>query len=268
VSLLSKIGQILSKPRDIWRTDPYELTWKVHAALSAGNFPAARDAATIALSRRSEFTDPGVVEFLLDAVGSSWLHTGDYAAGIAYFDECIRAYPNDAAAYRIRAALRWYNDQLDAAVQDYAQSDLLAPYNFNTLSGYGQALAEIGRSQEALSTLDAAIAAISSLPPSAVVSVGQFRRAIHAFALNGKGVALGATGDSVGALKAFEESIAMWPDNAWVYFNRAKFFEAGAETDKSLADYKAALTKADPTLTPSKRRFAQSRLAARGQSSR
>ena len=104
---------------------------------------------------------------------------------------------------------------------------------------------------------------ISSLPPSAIVSVGQFRRAIHAFALNGKGVALGATGDSSGALKSFEDSIAMWPENGWVYFNRAKFFEAGGETEKAIADYKTALTKNDPALTPSKRRFAVSRLSRR-----
>ena len=67
-------------------------------------------------------------------------------------------------------------------------------------------------------------------------------------------------GDFESALLEFEESLALCPDNAWVYYNRAKAYDRRQESEKAIADYCISLTKTDPKLNLLKTENAKRRL--------
>jgi tetratricopeptide (TPR) repeat protein len=61
-------------------------------------------------------------------------------------------------------------------------------------------------------------------------------------------------------LAEFEKSIFLSPQNAWVYFNRARLLEANGRAQDALRDYRTSLERRDPSLTPKKREYALAQL--------
>jgi tetratricopeptide (TPR) repeat protein len=150
---------------------------------------------------------------------------------------------------------------LHEAIADYTRALELKPNDFLSLSGRGQVLAEDGDGARAMVDLDRALHLIRSGDSTDPASAA-WRSAIEAFARNGRALALSSIGDSTGAMKEFDRSIALCPDNAWVYHNRAQVYELLGDTTRVRADYRQSISKAQPALSLKRKEHAQARLLA------
>jgi tetratricopeptide (TPR) repeat protein len=148
---------------------------------------------------------------------------------------------------------------MQEALHDYSHALDLNPRDPVSLSGRGQVLAEVGESEKAIEDLNLALREISSaaaLSPSWAA----WYKALEAFVHNGRGFALATLGESGSAMAEFELSIALCPDNAWVYHNRAQVHDRAGSREKACADYQTALGKKSPALSPMKKRHVEARI--------
>jgi tetratricopeptide (TPR) repeat protein len=58
-------------------------------------------------------------------------------------------------------------------------------------------------------------------------------------------------------LDEFDRSIKLWPENAWVYFNRAEAYRNHGDPASAIENYRLALMKKQPKLTSLKRAHAE-----------
>jgi tetratricopeptide (TPR) repeat protein len=159
-----------------------------------------------------------------------------------------------------RGALRWYSGQCDLAIHDYSLALSLKPNDILALSSRGQIFAEVGRSQEAIEDLNLALQEIGIILQQSDAGRREWYQGIEAFVHNGRAVALSALGDRESAMRDFDLSIALCRENAWVYFNRATVFDRDQDTANAVSDYRTALEKNGPAITPLQRRHAEKRL--------
>jgi tetratricopeptide (TPR) repeat protein len=82
----------------------------------------------------------------------------------------------------------------------------------------------------------------------------------EAFARNGRAAAYAGLGNFAGALAEFDKSVGLWPENAWVYFNRAEAYRRQGDLGNAAENYSLALTKKQPKLTRLKRSHAEEML--------
>jgi Flp pilus assembly protein TadD len=85
-------------------------------------------------------------------------------------------------------------------------------------------------------------------------------KTLEAFVRNGRGFALAALGENRSAMDEFGLSITLCPENAWVYHNRAQVYDRAGNREEACADYRTALGKKGPALSPIKKRHAQARV--------
>lgn len=232
------------------------LVWRGIWFLGAGNYEKAKAAFLMALPLRDELKSLGLLEYVLMSLAATWVGMGAYDEGVAFFSAYINSYPDDSMAYCGRAADFWYLGKPEEALRDYSRSIELDPNNALAISGQGQLLAEMGRNQEALAALDLAICQTEK----ANSIWHKYREVIEAFVRSGRGVAAAGTGQNELAVAEFDASMALSPDNAWVYYNRAQINERLGRRENALSDYKLALAKRRPPLTPSRREVAQARI--------
>jgi tetratricopeptide (TPR) repeat protein len=185
--------------------------------------------------------------------------TDRYEEAISFFSEHITRYPQDWAALRGRAAALWYAGKLQEATADYSRVLEMTPNDILSLSGRGQVLAELAQSEKALEDLDLALEAIKEAPESGP-NWAKWYEQIEAFIRNGRALALAGLGEHSTAMREFDSSITLSPNNAWVYYNRASVLEAAGNRQKASLDYQMALTKEGPALNPIRRERAQARL--------
>ncbi|MFZ0521395.1 MAG: tetratricopeptide repeat protein [Candidatus Acidiferrales bacterium] len=211
------------------------------------------------LKFRDEIKDPAAIDYVLMLLGSTWLFTEKYGEGIRFFSDYIGHYSEDAGAYRERASIRWYAGQLDDAVEDYSRALALNQGDVLSLSGRGQVLAERGQGANAIHDLDLALEEIKTAPKSDPTWIEWYKE-LEAFVHNGRGAALAVLGENASAMDAFERSISMSPENAWVYYNRAQVHDLAQNFGNAQADYLTALTKKRPPLNSIRKSRAEARL--------
>jgi len=205
--------------------------------------------------------DQALVSYLLNALETTWLLADRYEDAVAFFSSYIAGYPNDAEAHRGRGAALWYLGRLQEAIPDYTRALGLKPDDFLSLCGRGQVLAEAGDSAKAMVDLDLAlrlIKATDSMDPASAA----WSSAIEAFARNGRALALSGIGDTAAAMNEFDRSIALCPDNAWVYHNRAQVHELSGHLTRASADYRQSLATTQPALSLKRKEHAEARLNA------
>jgi tetratricopeptide (TPR) repeat protein len=237
----------------------YPLLNEAHVHLVAEDYDKARARLLQGLNFRDDLKDPAAIDYLLTSLGTTWLLTDRYEEGIAFFTGYIERYSSDSAAFCERAAARWYAGELEEAIRDYSRALELKPNDILSLSGRGQVLAELGQSERAIQDLNLALETLQG-SPVADPSWSKWYEQIEAFVHNGRGVALAALGENGSAMSEFEISIAKSPENAWVYYNRARVYDHSRNFGNARSDYQAALTKRSPALNPAKREHAQERL--------
>jgi tetratricopeptide (TPR) repeat protein len=181
----------------------------------------------------------------------------DYATAIEFFSACIAQKPDDVNAHQFLGSALWYSGEVDRGIDVLSRALLLAPEESGLLSSRGQALVEIGKYEEALSDLDRSL---RRLVQSAGLEEGA-KAALRAYALNGRGAAYSGLEQSEAAQTDFNESMALCPQNAWLYYNMAIASERQGENDAAIRNYTIALKMRAPKLNPSKRTAALARLA-------
>lgn len=247
----------LSRRKPEQLPEVYRLAHQAYALLQAEEYDRARVPLLKAIASRADIRDPALVTYLLNALESTWLLTDQYEDAIAFFSAHVAAYPKEADAYQGRAASLWYSGRFQDAIQDYNRALQLNPNDVLALSGRGQVLAEAGEHSKALEDLDLALRALQATtsPDSRA-----WRTQIEAFTRNGKGLALAGADDIGSAMKQFDQSIALSPENAWVYHNRAQMHELTGDLVKAKTDYQRSLASMKPRLSPNRMKHAQARL--------
>jgi tetratricopeptide (TPR) repeat protein len=245
-----------SSKKDDFLGSIHHLLVGVYSDLQNKNFGDAQRRLLDAIKRRDEIDDPVLVGYILTYLSSSWLEQGHYKEAIDFYSDYLTHYPDDAAAYHERAAAFWYSGQLKAALDDYSRAIELSPTYILALSGRGQVLAESGQYDRALKDLNLAFDYIRQNPYFGLA----WAKAVRAYIRNGRGAALAGLGSFEESFTEFDNSIAACPNNAWVYFNRARVYDSRGEREKAISDYRLSLTKNQPSLCLYRKEQAELRL--------
>jgi tetratricopeptide (TPR) repeat protein len=235
------------------------LLQRAHAHLQSEEYDEARTLLLQVIAARDSIADPNTIAYTLDAIDTTWLFTERYEEGIAFFSEYINGHPEDPEAYSGRACCLWYSGRHRDAISDYSRALGLKPNHILSRSGRGQLLAEVGEHAKAIEDLDAALTALKAVS-AADSSWTRWCEQIEAFVRNGRAVALAGIGDLVEAEKEFELSINLSPGNAWVYHNRGQVYDRTGDWGKAAAEYRMALMKRDPALSPLRKKHVEARL--------
>jgi tetratricopeptide (TPR) repeat protein len=237
-----------------------EIASGTYSALEQKDYANAPELAQTAISRFSRVPDPEFSEYFARVATHAWCANEHFGEGIVYFTEQQHLHPDFAWAYNGRAALYWYNGQTDQAVIDFEKALQLNTEEVGAHLGLGQLYADLGNVDAAMKHLDVVLVALVKMPHSERDDIQKWRHEIEAYARNGRGVAFAASSDLTSSLAEFEKSIFLSPQNAWVYFNRARVLEANGRQQDALRDYRTSLEQRDPALTPKKREYANTRL--------
>jgi len=150
----------------------------------------------------------------------------------------------------------WYGGRLSEAIVDYSRSLDLSPNDVSSLAGRGQVYMECKEFNRAIQDLKIAIGSIDVVPGADA----KWKTQSEAYARNGLAAAYAGLGEFDRALEEFAKSIALCPENGWVYYNRAEAYWNLGDQKNATENYKLALTKRDPKLTSLKRFHAESML--------
>ncbi len=222
---------------------------KAHELLSKQDYEDARQVLLSALRLRDRLVDRKTINWILASLGSTWLFQERFDEQIAFFSEYIVSYPLDCAAYRQRAEALWYSGQLRKAIEDYSRAIELEPTDLESRSGRGQVLAEIGENDRGMEDLEMALRIVEGTArPNE--SWREWIKDAEAFIRNGRAMALAGLGKTDDAMSEFDASIVLSPENAWVYFNRARVYESRENKVRALSDYRTSLEKTQPSLSP------------------
>ena len=182
--------------------------------------------------------------------------TDEYSGAIEFFSECISRRPDDVAAHLYLGAALWYSGELEKANDVFSRALLLSPQDSNLLSSRGQILVEIGEYDKALCDLEGCL---QHADIASALEEGP-KVALRAYALSGRGAAYSGLGKLEAAQKDFNESLALCPKNAWVYYNMALACERQGDIDAAIRNYTISLKMREPKLNASKRTAALARL--------
>lgn len=229
---------------------------EARALIYAEEYQRAREILLRAVKFRERLQDAKTIDWILRSLACTWIFQDRFEEQVAFFSDYVQRYPNDCAAYENRAAALWYSGRLREALEDYSRAIELKPTDLQSRSGRGQVFAELGESDKAIEDLDIALRVVEAAPEPDD-SWREWHRHTEAFVRNGRAVALAGLAKIQEAMAEFEISISLSPDNAWVYYNRAKVRDRLGERDEALADYRTALAKKEPPLAPRQREVAR-----------
>jgi tetratricopeptide (TPR) repeat protein len=239
--------------------DVRSLMYEAHALLDEQQYDGARHVLLRALELWDRIVERATIDWLLMSLGSTWLFQERFSDQMAFFSDYVSRYPMDCAAYCERAAALWYTGRLLEALEDYSRALELDPTHAQSRSGRGQVLAELGEAPRAIEDLDIALRILlgASTPND---SWGEWKRSMEAFVRNGRAVAFAYLGKTRDAMNEFETSVRLGPDNAWVYFNRARVHESCGDKTRSISDYRTSLGKTQPPLSPRQKEQAHQKI--------
>jgi tetratricopeptide (TPR) repeat protein len=186
----------------------------------------------------------------LDSLAHVYVTAESYDRAVEVLTEAIKLRPDVLLFYESRGIVFWYGGHFVEAVDDLTRSLGVSPDLLNALSCRGQALAEGGQFERALDDLNRCIDLADT----------EDRKTVKAYALSGRGLALGGLGFYSRSLADFSSSINLEPENAWVYFNRAVTYERMRRGEEAMADLRTSLRKRGPALNRWKREYALSQL--------
>ncbi len=202
---------------------------------------SARDADEATQSDPLKAEELELARLLMNATAAHAKQQFDKAA--AYATEAIELDPQREEAYRIRAAAHWCFEQFVEALEDYdCFLERVDDPDAGCYNGRGQVYAEMGEFELALGDLDRAVAMARDGGSTANL----------AYCLNGRGRALTGLERYDEAEQAFEESLRLRPDNAWLHYNRGLLYVARGEPAQAVACFELALHVSKPGLTPRK----------------
>jgi tetratricopeptide (TPR) repeat protein len=199
---------------------------------------------------------------------SGWVNadeTGPFEGAIGFFTERIRANPQDAFAYVMRAAIYQERKQLDSALLDYAEAIKLDPNHAWVYNNRGIAWTDKKEYDNALADFEAGL----RLDPSNAkifnnrgtiwrfkgvyeAAIADYNDAIrlqadYGFAHYNRGLAWADMGDYAKAIADFDEAVRIVPRDAQAFDQRGLAWLHLDRMEKALADFDEAL-RIDPKL--------------------
>jgi len=211
-----------------------------------------------ALGKGTSSSAESLVEYNLQFLQFLWLQTEAYPRAIEHLSEFIGKFKNSSSAYRYRATVYWYSGHPSEASADFTEVLRVLTDDVDSLLGRGQVLEELGKPAGAKEDLSRALQLLNKVPNAS----DKIWASSQAYTRNGIGAAWSAMGDFPKAMGEFDLSIALRPENAWVYFNRAETFKKMKQFSESLRDYRKALTATDPKLPAYKIALAKQEIQA------
>lgn len=233
---------------------------EAYGFLKSEEYTKAREILLKTFELRDRIRDRATIDWILRSLEATWLFQDRFEEQIEFFSDYLRRYPSDSAAYAARAAALWYTDKLHDAVSDYSRALELNPTDLLSRAGRGQVLAELGENATAMEDLDIALRILGTAPKLNDVQ-SKWCHDVEAFVRRGRGVAFASLGQIWDAMNEFDESIALSPENAWVYFSRAKIYDRLDDRRHALSDYGQAMANDKPRLSPTQREHARERIA-------
>ena len=203
-----------------------------------------------------EYSDvPGQLDSLSQMAYIKHYVEYDYKEAIEIYNKIIQLNPDSFDARNDRAAAYWYSGKLEKAYNDYTymMNHKMGDYYsvdmlYSVYHNRGQILGELGRFKESIYDLTKAI----NLRVEYGLRIN--------YARNGLAYAYGGVGDYNRAFSEFELAIYEHPENAWVYFNRAKTYEKCGDINSAIKDYEKSLELTKPQLSELKRNYVLARL--------
>jgi len=170
-----------------------------------------------------------------------------YDEAIHAASEAIELEPENYRARRCRAGAYWYSEQFVNAVQDYTHLiEVQEEPDSGAYNGRGQVYAELGDFELALQDLERA------------VEIGRKSdKSVLPYCLSGLGKALTGLARLEEAELAFQESLSLQPDNAWLHFNRGLLYLAKNKEREAGLCFELSLRLSNPRLSPRKYAKAQ-----------
>lgn len=243
-------------PKNSTQDDERALNRLVEAAISllqVGNYFEARKVLLRTMEYEGKIQNPEYLEWILGWLSATWEQTEEYQEWTDFFSGFIARNPAHSAGYRFRAQSLWYAGRIREAIDDYSRVIELNPNDAWAFSGRGQLLVECDQFGGAVEDLHRALSSKDDAAGANQV-VG---RQLEAFTRNGLAAAYAGLGDFDRASGEFEKSIALCPENAWVYFNRAKALYDRGDHLAAAEDFSLSLKKTEPKLTALKRTHAR-----------
>lgn len=199
------------------------------------------------------FVDSGeaVPYGFVSSIRSTYWKVEMYAQGAAVLTEALRMKPDLEEAHYTRGLLYWYGGSLREALSDYNRVLESKPEDIGALNARGQVMAELAEYGPAITDLEKAI----ELDKAAGGIYG-----VAAYARNGLAFALGGQGKLDEAMRVFDESINLSPENGWVYLNRGLIQARSGNLAAAESDILLSIEKADPPLPRRKREEALAHL--------
>ena len=222
------------------------------SVVQSEHYVEARDLLLRALQHENDIDNPALLEWIVSVLFITWEQTEEYDEATTFFSAFIDRHSDSALGFDLRAASHWYAGRLQEALADYTRAIELKPNYALALSGRGQVLMECGEFGQALKDLDAALESLDGVEADA-----NWKTQLEAFIRNGRAATFAGLGEFARALEEFEKSISLWPENAWVYFNRAEAYRHQGDQTNAIENYRLALKKRQPKLTSLKRGHAK-----------
>jgi tetratricopeptide (TPR) repeat protein len=248
MGLRNFISRLFSKKET---TFPNPSDVSLHALLTqaadeyhAGHSEKAETLFLQALGEATSDSSESLVEYNLHFLQFLWLQNEAHPKAIKCLSDFIAKFKDSSSAYRCRATVYWYSGHPSEASADFSEVLRLLSDDVASLIGRGQILVELGKPGEAHEDLGRALQLLNKVPNAR----DRIWASSQAYTRNGMGAAWTAMGDFPRAMEEFDLSIAMRPENAWVYFNRAETFKKTKQFRESLQDYRKALRAVDPKL--------------------
>lgn len=162
---------------------------------------------------------------------------------VRWLDRCF----TDGLVWRRYGCVLWYAGDLVGAFAALTTSLHLGHNRRRVLHARGQVLAELGRANEAIEDLDAAIALKLSRPA-------------EAYARAARGRALFQTGRVAEGEADFQSSLSVTPENAWLHFHIGHALDDQGRHEDALRAFTRSLSMDAPALNRPKREYATIRL--------
>jgi tetratricopeptide (TPR) repeat protein len=158
-------------------------------------------------------------------LGSAYQKKGELDKAIENYDKAISLNPKDYLAYNNRGAILGKVGQFDEAIESYNKAILSNPGDYKAYFNRGLTYDQMGRIYDSIQDFQRALA-LNMRDPRAI-----------AWAYNNLGILYGKAGMDDESLAAFNNSIAIEPNNLATYYNRGIAYAFMGRYKEAIEDF-------------------------------
>jgi tetratricopeptide (TPR) repeat protein len=173
--------------------------------------------------------EPEKVSIAYTNLGSVYQKTGQYDKAMENYDNAITVDPNDYLAYTNRGVIFDRLGQFDKALESYNKAVISNPGDYKVYFNRGLTYDKMGRTADAIEEFQMAIRL--NIPDPMVV----------AWAYNNLGILYTKAGMYDRSIAAFNNSIAIEPNNQYTFYNRGFTYAHSGQYKMAIEDFSKAI---------------------------